>query len=289
MLSSRVAHLINLSLAFLFASGALLTTSIVHIIPEAMQGLEGEILDDFHGLLQRSGIVVMSGVFGGFLLHVALSHGHSHAPSKSNTATHSTADSDNTISTTTENSLDDTLAGHSSAQNAASAKGDEVPAVSVNDHGSVTSRQRTPEMIAMDSRDPSKNGAVRDEIEEGGQYVAMSLNGAHESPAGVDLAQAGLGTLNLYDLKSAGNDRGLFDLRGLNPVCWNVILGDLTHNFADGITMGAAFLGCSPTVGWTVTAANMMHEIPHELANFMALVNGGMTVSQVRTQFEVQG
>lgn len=45
--------------------------------------------------------------------------------------------------------------------------------------------------------------------------------------------------------------------------------------------MGAAFLGCSSTVGWTVTAANMLHEIPHEFANFMVLVNGGMSVVQV--------
>lgn len=84
----------------------------------------------------------------------------------------------------------------------------------------------------------------------------------------------------LSDIKNAPK-RGLFDIEGLDPVCWNVIVGDLTHNFADGVTMGAAFLGCTSTVGWTVTAATVMHEIPHEIGNFMALVNGGMTVPQV--------
>ncbi|CAM9744938.1 unnamed protein product, partial [Hapterophycus canaliculatus] len=66
----------------------------------------------------------------------------------------------------------------------------------------------------------------------------------------------------------------------LDPICWNVIVGDFAHNFSDGVTMAAAFLGCSPTVGWTITAANMMHEIPHELGNFIALVNGGMSTKQ---------
>lgn len=53
------------------------------------------------------------------------------------------------------------------------------------------------------------------------------------------------------------------------------------HNFADGVTIGAAFLGCSLTMGWTVTASAVLHEIPHELADFMALLNGGMSVKQV--------
>lgn len=69
--------------------------------------------------------------------------------------------------------------------------------------------------------------------------------------------------------------------KGLDPVCWNTIVGDIAHNFADGMTMGAAFLGCSLAVGWTVTAANLMHEIPHEFVDFMVLVNGGMSVTQV--------
>ncbi|CAN0386790.1 unnamed protein product, partial [Scytosiphon promiscuus] len=46
--------------------------------------------------------------------------------------------------------------------------------------------------------------------------------------------------------------------------------------------IGAAFLSCSATMGWTVTASAVLHEVPHELADFMALLNGGMSVKQVR-------
>lgn len=57
------------------------------------------------------------------------------------------------------------------------------------------------------------------------------------------------------------------------------------HNFADGIIIGAAFLSCGTGMGWTVTASTVLHEVPHELADFIALLNGGMSVKQVRYSF----
>lgn len=42
-----------------------------------------------------------------------------------------------------------------------------------------------------------------------------------------------------------------------------------------------AFLGCNSTAGWTVAASAVLHEIPHEVADLMALVNGGMSNAQV--------
>lgn len=64
---------------------------------------------------------------------------------------------------------------------------------------------------------------------------------------------------------------------------WNAILGDLAHNFSDGVFIGAAFMVCGSAGGWTVTGASMVHESLHELANFMVLVNGGMSPYQVGT------
>ncbi|CAN0457545.1 unnamed protein product, partial [Scytosiphon promiscuus] len=72
----------------------------------------------------------------------------------------------------------------------------------------------------------------------------------------------------------------------LQSVCWTVIIGDLVHNFADGVTIGAAFLGCSSAVGWTVTASAVLHEVPHELADFMALIKGGMSAYQVQIYYK---
>ena len=86
---------------------------------------------------------------------------------------------------------------------------------------------------------------------------------------------------SLQALMDARRGKSLTDVKSLQPMCWNIIIGDLVHNFADGVTIGAAFLGCSSTIGWTVTASAVLHEKPHELADFMALINGGMSMMQV--------
>lgn len=348
VVSSRVAEKINLPLAFLFASGALLTTAIVHIIPEAMNDLEGEFEDDLHNLTLHSGIVIMAGVTGGYLLHVAIGNGHhrSHSqfpvgaagtgPDRSEeeesveTASASAADGDATG--IKRKSLGKAMSNHSNKAFSSppssspyhkggaratglapattcdesrgaigGAGGGEPSAADVRNGGQealagensgVLLRARDAEEGLRDCVSEAENiGTPEKTANKGSHVYSADTTGAREmreSPAHLTGARAlatdaGTGgfALSLKDLQNSGNNRGILDIKGLDPVCWNVIVGDLAHNFADGVTMGAAFLGCSPTVGWTVTAANMMHEIPHEVANFMALVNGGMTVIQV--------
>ncbi|CAN0399444.1 unnamed protein product [Pylaiella littoralis] len=176
VMNKRVAHVISLSHAFIFASGALLAASLLHIIPEAMEGLESQ-YDSLHDLALYAGLTVLAGLTFGMVIHALLDTGHSH--------------------------------------------------------------------------------------------------GQPETPSEMTLSHQ-----NLRELIASRKGRSLLDLKGLQPVCWNVIAGDLVHNFADGVTIGAAFLSCSTTMGWTVTASAVLHEIPHELADFMALLNGGMSVKQ---------
>ncbi|CAN0399296.1 unnamed protein product [Pylaiella littoralis] len=176
VMNKRVAHVISLSHAFIFASGALLAASLLHIIPEAMEGLESQ-YDSLHDLALYAGLTVLAGMTFGMVIHALLDTGHSH--------------------------------------------------------------------------------------------------GQPETPSEMSLSHQ-----NLQELIASRKGRSLLDLKGLQPVCWNVIAGDLVHNFADGVTIGAAFLSCSTTMGWTVTASAVLHEIPHELADFMALLNGGMSVKQ---------
>lgn len=42
-------------------------------------------------------------------------------------------------------------------------------------------------------------------------------------------------------------------------------------------------------MGWTVTASIILHEAPHEMADFMALLNGGMSVKQVSSNVLLRG
>ena len=52
---------------------------------------------------------------------------------------------------------------------------------------------------------------------------------------------------------------------------WTVLIGDGFHNLADGIFIGIAFLGCSSSLAWTITAVTIFHELVQELADFIIL------------------
>ena len=54
------------------------------------------------------------------------------------------------------------------------------------------------------------------------------------------------------------------------------IIGDIVHNFSDGLIIGASFL-INIKVGLAATLAIIFHEIPNELGNFTVLVYGGFS------------
>ena len=54
------------------------------------------------------------------------------------------------------------------------------------------------------------------------------------------------------------------------------IVGDMVHNFTDGLIIGATFL-INIQVGMAATLAIVCHEIPHELGNFSVLIYGGFS------------
>ncbi len=55
-----------------------------------------------------------------------------------------------------------------------------------------------------------------------------------------------------------------------------ILIGDAFHNFADGVLIASAFLA-DARLGWIATLAVMAHEIPHEVGDFMILLNAGFT------------
>ncbi len=54
------------------------------------------------------------------------------------------------------------------------------------------------------------------------------------------------------------------------------MVGDIVHNFIDGIIIGVSYLVSLP-VGIATTTAVVIHEIPHEMANFGVLIHGGFS------------
>lgn len=61
----------------------------------------------------------------------------------------------------------------------------------------------------------------------------------------------------------------------VKPAAYLILLGDGLHNFFDGIAIATAF-SVDFTVGVTTTIAVILHEIPQELADFVALVHSGI-------------
>ena len=59
-----------------------------------------------------------------------------------------------------------------------------------------------------------------------------------------------------------------------------IVIGDIVHNFIDGLAIGAAFV-VSPATGIITTIAIAAHEIPQEIGDFGLLLSKGMAKRKV--------
>lgn len=81
----------------------------------------------------------------------------------------------------------------------------------------------------------------------------------------------------------SGEETGLGQLRKkersreLRMLPYMITIGDGIHNFADGLAMGAAF-SSSWRTGLATSLAVLCHELPHELGDFAALLQSGLSV-----------
>jgi zinc and cadmium transporter len=64
-----------------------------------------------------------------------------------------------------------------------------------------------------------------------------------------------------------------------HPFAMTNLVGDMVHNFIDGLVIGAAYLVSVP-VGIATTLAVVFHEIPQEIGDFGVLLHGGFSVRE---------
>ena len=63
------------------------------------------------------------------------------------------------------------------------------------------------------------------------------------------------------------------------PLAGSILIGDFFHNLADGFFIGSAFLLCSNSIGWTLVATTIYHEIAQEIADYVLLTTHcGLTI-----------
>ena len=70
------------------------------------------------------------------------------------------------------------------------------------------------------------------------------------------------------------------DDQASDPTASLIIVGDILHNFIDGIAIAAGFL-VSPSTGIVVTLAVAAHEIPQEIGDFGLLLKKGLSRKKV--------
>lgn len=65
----------------------------------------------------------------------------------------------------------------------------------------------------------------------------------------------------------------------IHPFAWMNLVGDLLHNFMDGLIIAGSYLASIP-VGVSTTIAVVIHEIPQEMGDFSVLLKGGFSKSR---------
>jgi zinc and cadmium transporter len=65
-----------------------------------------------------------------------------------------------------------------------------------------------------------------------------------------------------------------YDAHEAGRGAWPILVGDAFHNFGDGAVIAAAFL-VDVRAGLLTAAAVFAHEVPHEIGDFMILLNAG--------------
>ncbi|MBN3303784.1 S39A8 protein, partial [Amia calva] len=122
----------------------------------------------------------------------------------------------------------------------------------------------------------------------------VNLLVSSQSRQGVHKMQHGHGAMPLYDILLNRNDVQIKQphsswgycrwLRGpgianIKTVAWMITLSDAVHNFIDGLAIGASFT-VSMYNGVSTSIAIVCEEFPHELGDFVILLNAGMSIPQ---------
>ncbi|MED6280309.1 hypothetical protein CHARACLAT_009435 [Characodon lateralis] len=134
------------------------------------------------------------------------------------------------------------------------------------------------------------------EVEEG-EKETLQQNGQANSLAQGKVDGAGEGELMLSPAqtpqesqstdngaRSGSRGGGCYWLKGttysdIGTLAWMITLSDGLHNFIDGLAIGASFTA-SVFQGISTSVAILCEEFPHELGDFVILLNAGMSIQQ---------
>lgn len=68
--------------------------------------------------------------------------------------------------------------------------------------------------------------------------------------------------------------------QSLSVAGWLNVVADFTHNFTDGLAIGAAYLA-GQNIGIVTTITVLLHEVPHEIGDYAILIQEGSSKANV--------
>ncbi|XP_067295495.1 metal cation symporter ZIP14 isoform X2 [Pseudorasbora parva] len=136
----------------------------------------------------------------------------------------------------------------------------------------------------------NSNGDLEDGVMEklqNGEAGGVSLPRVEGDVRGVGEDDKMLSTAQtVQDTQSSGGagTGGCYWLKGraysdIATLAWMITLSDGLHNFIDGLAIGASFTA-SVFQGISTSVAILCEEFPHELGDFVILLNAGMSIQQ---------
>lgn len=136
----------------------------------------------------------------------------------------------------------------------------------------------------------NSNGDLEDGVMEklqNGEAGGAALPRAEADGRGVGEDDKMLSTgQTVQDTQSSGGGGtgGCYWLKGraysdIGTLAWMITLSDGLHNFIDGLAIGASFTA-SVFQGISTSVAILCEEFPHELGDFVILLNAGMSIQQ---------
>lgn len=72
--------------------------------------------------------------------------------------------------------------------------------------------------------------------------------------------------------------------QSLSVAGWLNVVADFTHNFTDGLAIGAAYLA-GQNIGLVTTITVLLHEVPHEIGDYAILIQQGSSKANVSSYF----
>uniref|UniRef100_A0A8C6SIX9 Metal cation symporter ZIP14 n=1 Tax=Neogobius melanostomus TaxID=47308 RepID=A0A8C6SIX9_9GOBI len=125
-----------------------------------------------------------------------------------------------------------------------------------------------------DKDKPQQNGEVSGPALEPGEGALIRT--VPESDSVLDFG--------VWRSRSSGRGGGCYWLKGatysdIGTLAWMITLSDGLHNFIDGLAIGASFTA-SVFQGISTSVAILCEEFPHELGDFVILLNAGMSIQQ---------